>query len=91
MVTLFRMSGMEGVIAETEAEALPLLKDLLRDKSLGLLVVTEHIAQWGAEMIAKVRFSKSQLLIVEIPDEKGHIETGKSLSDYIREAVGIRI
>ncbi len=91
MVTLFRISGISGVIVQDEADAQKTIKDLAKSKEYGLLIVTEKVAVWAAEIISKIRFSRSQVLVVEIPDKDGHIETGKSLADYIREAVGIRI
>ncbi|OHD54755.1 MAG: hypothetical protein A2Y33_01925 [Spirochaetes bacterium GWF1_51_8] len=90
-VLLFSFAGLEGRIVENEAQAIEQVKDIRRNKEYGLMIVTERIAQWANTWINKTRFSKSNLLIVEVPDRSGHIETGKSLSDFIREAVGIRI
>lgn len=90
-VILFSMAGVEGRIVESSDEAIEQVKDIKRSREYGLMIVTEQVALWAQEWISRIRFSKTNLLIVEIPDRTGHIETGKSLADYIREAVGIRI
>ncbi|OHD61123.1 MAG: hypothetical protein A2014_06610 [Spirochaetes bacterium GWF1_49_6] len=90
-VLLFSFAGIEGRIVENENQAVEQVKDIRKSKDYGLLIITERVAQWAYIWINKTRFSKSNLLVVEVPDKQGHIETGKSLSDFIREAVGIRI
>lgn len=91
MVTLFKMSGISGRIIENEQQAEQEIRELVRSREYGLLIVTEKIAAWSADTISRIRFSRSQVLVVEVPDKDGHLETGRTLSDYIREAVGIRI
>jgi V/A-type H+-transporting ATPase subunit F len=90
-VLLFSFAGIEGRVVDNEQHAIEQVKEIRKDKEYGLMIVTERVAQWAYIWINKTRFSKSNLLIVEVPDKNGHIETGKSLSDFIREAVGIRI
>lgn len=90
-VVLFSMTGFEGSIIENKAQAVAEVKRVRNSKEYGLLIINEKTAQWASDLIDKIRFSKSRLVVVEIPDKDGHIETGKTLADYIREAVGIRI
>lgn len=90
-VAIFALGGMSGQVVDTPEKAVEELKRLRRTKEYGLIIVTEQIAVWAADWIAKARFSKEHLLILDIPGAGGPIDMGKSLVDYIREAVGIRI
>lgn len=92
-VLLFAMAGIEGTIVDNqdENEINDEIKRIRKSKEYGLLIVTEKITTLAYDLINSIRFSREHLLIVEVPDKNGHIETGKSLADYIREAVGIRI
>lgn len=90
-VMLFALAGIDGKEVTDEETAISEIKRIRREGDYGLVLVTEQVSVWADEIIRKIRFSKSTLLITEIPDKNGHIETGKSLADYIREAVGIRI
>lgn len=92
-VLLFAMGGIEGSIVREDEEdrIIDEIKRIRKSKEYGLLIITEKITTIAYELINSIRFSREHLLVVEVPDKNGHIETGKSLADYIREAVGIRI
>ena len=90
-VRLMELAGIEGIIVKNQSDAVKKVKDTMRNKKIGLMVVSEQVAAWSYDWISKIRFSKSPLMVLEVPDENGHKETGKNLADYIREAVGIRI
>lgn len=90
-VLLFGLEGVEGRIVENQNDAIDEIKKIRKTKSYGLLIVTEEVATWAMEQVSLLRFSKELPLVIDIPGARGHVETGKKLSDYIREAVGIRI
>jgi V/A-type H+-transporting ATPase subunit F len=88
---LFTLEGVEGKVIENQNDAIEEIKRIKKAKTYGLLVVTERVAEWARDLINQLRFSKELPLVIDIPGSEGHIETGKTLADYIREAVGIRI
>jgi vacuolar-type H+-ATPase subunit F/Vma7 len=90
-VLLFALEGVEGKIVEDSESAVDELKRIKKSKAYGLLIVTEEVEEWASDFISHLRFSKDLPLVVDIPGGAGHVQKGKSLADYIREAVGIRI
>lgn len=100
IVLAFRLTGVEGTVAETRTEVLDAFNKITgKGGTSGLpsaeiprvLILTEDAAsQIEEEEIAWQKTGKFPL-IVEVPGLNGHIEGKKSLSDSIREAVGIQI
>lgn len=90
-VLLFALEGTEGKVIENQNDAIEEIKRIKRSRSYGLLIVTEEIAHWASDVITQLRFSKELPLVIDIPGAGGHVQSGKNLADYIREAVGIRI
>ena len=88
---LFSLEGMECRIVEKPEEAVEEIKKIKKTKAYGLLIVTQQVALWAIDQVNQLRFSKELPLVIDIPSAQGEIDTGKKLSDYIREAVGIRI
>lgn len=88
---LFALEGTESKIVDNASEAIEAVKRIKKSRSYGLLIVTETVAEWASDQIMQLRFSKELPLVIDIPGPKGHVQNGKNLADYIREAVGIRI
>ena len=88
---MLTLSGFDGFIVNTPQEALDRVKMIRRSKDYSMLIITERALSWVFDIVNQIRASKSSLIILDIPDKQGHIETGKSLADFIREAVGIKV
>ena len=97
----FMLVGVEGQVANNRQEALdafskitdtssfisaPIVKD--RPK---ILILTEDIADMLSKEILNWQMTGKSPLIVEIPGLQGHIAGRKTLTDSIREAVGIQV
>ena len=90
-VLLFALAGVEGRVISSAGEANEEIKRIRKSKAYGLLIVSEKIVEWSRDAIDALRFSKELPIIMDIPDKTGHNKGIKSLSDYVREAVGIRV
>ncbi len=90
-VAMFSLAGIGGTVVESPDRAVEELKRVRRAKEYGLTIITEQVSVWAADWIAKVRFSKEHLLVIEVPGSVTPTDMGKNLVEYIREAVGIRI
>lgn len=87
----FRYVGVEGEIVSDPEEAKEAFERALKIPNIGILIITEKIMHVLHEDVLKWQLESSYPLIVEIPDLSGHLEDRKTLSDAIREAVGISI
>lgn len=100
MVLAFKLTGVDGTVAETRAEVLDAFNRVTGKGGIAnvpsgeiprVLILTEEAAsQIEAEEIEWQKSGKFPL-IVEIPGLNGHLEGKKSLSDAIREAIGVEV
>ena len=91
VTTGFRLAGIKRTFSGKKAKAL--LPELLKDESIGVLVVTEKFAKENQRSIAEHRASHSIVpIIVEIPDVGGPMEGKRDpLQELIRRAIGAEI
>lgn len=97
IVLAFKLTGIEGTVAETRTEVLEAFNrftkqsDLPEDQKPRILILTED----AAVLIEKEEYEWQKTgkypLVVEVPGLNGHAEGRKSLSEAIRQAVGISV
>lgn len=100
MVLAFRLTGVDGTAAQTRQEILDAFNrvtgrggilSLPTEKVPKVLILTEYAAAQIAEEELEWQKKGKYPLIVEIPGLDGHIENKKSLTDAIREAMGVQV
>lgn len=100
MVYAFKLTGIDGTIAETRQEVLDAFYKVTGrggeyaapvDELPKVLILTEAASALIEEEELLWQKKGKYPLIVEIPGLDGHIEGKKSLSEAIREAIGIQI
>ena len=84
-----RLAGIEGTVAHTPQQVEQQLRTLLADESIGVVLITEKLAQLCSDLIYQTKMSVSRPLILEIPDRHGS-RTKDSITRYVREAVGVK-
>jgi V/A-type H+-transporting ATPase subunit F len=85
-----RLAGIEGVLAETREAALSAIDTALADETIGILLITEKLAEQCADKLAPLKLNGRTPLIVEIPDRHG-VRKKDAITQYIREAIGIKL
>jgi V/A-type H+-transporting ATPase subunit F len=88
----FRLAGVrEAYEVEKPGEAVESLKKLMKE-DVGLIIITERLAEQIRDETAALTEGKALPLIVEIPDKQGSIE-GKvdPIMALIKKAVGVDI
>lgn len=101
LVLAFSLVGVKGSIAVNRKEALEafnrvvsLERDIVtpqESKRPTILIITEEIGVFLEEEIQQWQMKGDFPLIVEIPGLQGHVEGKKSLTEAIREAIGIHV
>ncbi|ONI38032.1 ATP synthase subunit F [Candidatus Epulonipiscium fishelsonii] len=86
-----RLVGIEGVVVHTRAEVLEMIKQVFKNDTIGLLILTENIMDLAHDEIMEMKLRKSKPLIIEIPDRHGTRRQGDTITQYIRNSVGIKI
>jgi V/A-type H+-transporting ATPase subunit F len=91
-ITGFRLAGVkEAYEVEEPKAAVETLKKLMKD-DVGLIIITERLADEIRDETAALIEGKTFPLIVEIPDKRGPVE-GKvdPIMALIKRAVGVEI
>ena len=85
-----RLAGIEGVVVRSREEARAALNEAFADPTIGILLVTERLAEQCADQLAPRKMEGRTPLVVEIPDRQG-VRAQDSITKYIREAIGVKL
>lgn len=86
-----RLVGVKGVVVHKKEEVLSVLDEIKKRKDIGVILMTEKIADLVPEETHYLRISKSLPLITIIPDRHGSRRPKDFITRYVREAIGVRI
>ena len=91
-VTGFRLVGVSDCASpDSPSETRELLLDYFRDPNMGLIIITEPLAEQVEDTIVELSQSPVPVILL-IPDRNGTIGAYESvLKELIRRAVGIEI
>jgi len=87
----FGMVGVSGRVAVNADEAQSAFEAILEDKDVGIIIITERVADMIRLLVDKYMFTVSFPLIVEIPDMKGKKPGRPGIKEMVNAAIGIKI
>jgi len=87
----FRYVGIRGCEVNSAREARKALDRAVSNSGIGIVIVTESVAESIRDEVNAVRFGRNRPLIVEVPGRTGPLPGKRSLIELIREAVGIHV
>jgi len=90
-LTGMRLAGIEGVVVHEKEEVLKEIEKVKERKDIGILLITELLAEKLPMEINKMKQSNMLPIIVEIPDRHGTRRPPDFLTSYIKESIGVKI
>ena len=87
----FGMVGVKGQTVSNAQEAEEAFQSVLEDREVGIIVITERIAELIRPLVDRYIFIQVFPLIVEIPDRLGQIVGKPDLRETVNKAIGIRL
>lgn len=90
-LTGMRLAGIEGVVVHEKNELNSELDKILRDREVGVLLITEKLGDLIPDRIADIKINYPTPLIVLVPDRHGSDRGLDSITRYVREAIGVKI
>jgi V/A-type H+-transporting ATPase subunit F len=90
-LTGMRLSGVEGVVVHEREEILKELAKVKEKRDVGILLITELLAERVQLELNQMKLSVSLPIIVESPDRHGTRRPPDFLTRYIRESIGLKI
>lgn len=86
-----RLAGVEGSVVHDIEKAEESLEHALKDKEIGIILVTERVANMIKEKISEVKLTYKTPLVIEIPDRHGSGRNKDSIANYLRDALGVNV
>jgi len=87
----FALAGVRGQIVTTAGELNHALDAALADEEVGIVLVTEDVADMARQRVDTLRVHSTVPLVVEIPGPEGPRPDRPPLSEVIRRTIGVRI
>ena len=89
--TCMWLAGVEGAVVHEKAELKQELDKVLADKEIGIVLLTEKFGREFPDIIDDVKLNRKLPLIIEIPDRHGTGRKPNFITDYVNEAIGLKL
>ncbi|QOV19476.1 V-type ATP synthase subunit F [Blautia liquoris] len=89
--TGMRLAGVEGIVVHQREELRNALENTLKDKEIGIILLTEKFGREFPDIIDDVRLNNKLPLIIEIPDRHGTGRKADFITSYVNEAIGLKL
>ena len=86
-----RLSGVEGVVLHEENELRTKLNELLKQDDIAIIMITEKLISLIRETVNELKLNRRQPLIIEIPDRHGNGRIKDSISQYVKDGIGVSL
>lgn len=87
----FGLVGVHGQAARSPEEAQRAFKLALDDKEIGIIIITERVAELIRPLVDRYVFTHNFPLIVEIPDRHGPVVGKPGIREMVNQAIGIKL
>lgn len=89
--TGMRLAGVEGVVVHGEGELKAEIEKVLADKEIGIVLLTEKFGRDYPNVVNDVKMNYRLPLFVEIPDRHGTGRSKNFITDYVNQAIGLKL
>lgn len=89
--TGMRLAGVDGVVVHERQELYDALQNVMQDKEIGIVLLTEKFGREFPEIIDDIKLKRKMPLLVEIPDRHGTGRKKDFITSYVNEAIGLKL
>ena len=89
--TGMRLAGVEGEVVHEKNELMDAISRASKDKSIGIIFITELLSRKFPDIVGEAKESLKAKLILEIPDRHGSMRRADFITQYINEAIGVKL
>lgn len=90
-LTGMRLAGIDGVVAHSKDELKTALGTVVSDKSIGIVLLTEKFSSLYPDVVNNFKLEYKLPLFVDIPDRHGTGRKPNFITDYVNEAIGLKL
>ena len=87
----FGLVGVEGTAVQGAEQAREVIKTVLEQPDIGIVIITERVADLIRPQVDRYIFTRSFPLIVEIPDRQGPLVGKPGIREMVNQAIGIKL
>jgi V/A-type H+-transporting ATPase subunit F len=87
----FSLAGVSGRVATNASEVNQALDDVQASRDVGIVLVTQDVAQLIPARMEHLKLRSTIPLVVEIPAQGGVPEGQESLGEIVLRAIGIKL
>jgi V/A-type H+-transporting ATPase subunit F len=87
----FGMVGVRGRAVRDRSDAKSAFQEALEDGEIGIIIITERVADLIRPSVNRFLFSERFPLILEIPDRLGPMEGRPGIRELVNAAIGIKL
>ena len=89
--TGMRLSGVEGVVVHEREELEEALSFVTGQPDIGIVLLTEKLGRDFPELVNDLKLGRRTPLFVEIPDRHGSGRSKNFITDYVSQAIGLKL
>ncbi len=89
--TGMKLAGVDGVVIHSQKHLREQLEKAVSDKDIGIVLITERFGREFPDIIDDVKLNRRLPLIVEIPDRHGTGRKPDFITDYVNQAIGLKL
>ena len=89
--TGMRLSGVEGVVVHEREELEDALSFVTGQADIGIVLLTEKLGRDFPELVNDLKLSRRTPLFVEIPDRHRSGRSKNFITDYVSQAIGLKL
>lgn len=86
-----RLAGVDGTVVCGTADTADALHAILDKDEYAVILITEKAYSFAPEVIDRVMATRTRPLITRIPDRHGGTAKTDSISEFIRNGIGLKI
>jgi V/A-type H+-transporting ATPase subunit F len=87
----FGLVGVRGQTAHNPEEAKAAFDGALEDREVGVVIITERVAELIRPVVDRYVFTQTFPLIVEVPDRLGPVSSRPGIREMVNQAIGIKL
>ena len=89
--TGMRLAGVEGVVVHEREELKEALERVYQDSEIGIVLLTEKFGRDFPDLVNEAKMGHRLPLLVEIPDRHGTGRKEDFITEYVSEAIGLKL
>ena len=86
-----RLVGIEGVVVHERKQVIEELDKAVNNDAYAILLITTKLVELCPDIISELKLKLKKPIILEIPDRHGSTEVGKSIDNYVSDAIGVKL